>query len=81
MRRHISVWTSQRYYIPVVVVAAALTYLIGGNATAAVATVLVACSCAIAMATPVTVLAAVGSSAPPLPSPCARPPEIGRAHV
>jgi Cd2+/Zn2+-exporting ATPase/Cu+-exporting ATPase len=51
------------YYIPVVVVAAALTYLIGGSATAAVATVLVACSCAIAMATPVTVLAAVGRAA------------------
>ncbi len=51
------------YYIPVVIAAAALTYLIGGSATAAVATVLVACSCAIAMATPVTVLAGVGQAA------------------
>ncbi len=51
------------YYIPVVIGVAVLTYLIGGNATAAVATVLVACSCAIAMATPVTVLAAVGQAA------------------
>lgn len=46
------------YYIPVVVAVAVGTYLIGGQATAAVATVLVACSCAIAMATPITVLAA-----------------------
>ncbi|MGH7366645.1 MAG: heavy metal translocating P-type ATPase [Candidatus Rokuibacteriota bacterium] len=51
------------YYIPVVIGVAVLTYLIGGNATAAVATVLVSCSCAIAMATPVTVLAAVGQAA------------------
>jgi Cd2+/Zn2+-exporting ATPase/Cu+-exporting ATPase len=51
------------YYIPVVVVVALGTYVIGGSATAAVATVLVACSCAIAMATPITVLAAVGQSA------------------
>ncbi len=51
------------YYIPVVLAVAVLTYLIGGNATAAVATVLVACSCAIAMATPITVLAAVGRAA------------------
>jgi len=51
------------YYIPVVVAVALGTYLIGGSATAAVATLLVACSCAIAMATPITVLAAVGRSA------------------
>jgi Cd2+/Zn2+-exporting ATPase/Cu+-exporting ATPase len=51
------------YYIPVVVAVALGTYLIGGSATAAVATVLVACSCAISMATPITVLAAVGRSA------------------
>ena len=60
------------------VVAAVLTYLIGGNATAAVATVLVACSCAIAMATPVTVLAAVGSSAPSREGPAGRASEPGR---
>src|SRR5262249_21124550 len=40
------------YYIPVVVTAAGLSYLVGRNPTAAVAVVLVACSCAIAMATP-----------------------------
>jgi Cd2+/Zn2+-exporting ATPase/Cu+-exporting ATPase len=51
------------YYLPVVLAVAAGTYLVGGNATAAVATVLVACSCAIAMATPITVLAAVGRAA------------------
>ena len=51
------------YYIPVVLAVAVVTYLIGRNATAAVATVLVACSCAIAMATPITVLAAVGRGA------------------
>ena len=51
------------YYIPVVLAVAAVTYLASGNATAAVATVLVACSCAIAMATPITVLAAVGVAA------------------
>ena len=51
------------YYIPVVIAMALATYVISGNTTAAVATVLVACSCAIAMATPTTVLAAVGWAA------------------
>jgi Cd2+/Zn2+-exporting ATPase/Cu+-exporting ATPase len=51
------------YYIPLVVMIAALTYFVTGSATASVATVLVSCSCAIAMATPITVLAAVGRSA------------------
>jgi len=51
------------YYIPVVIAIALGTYAISGNTTAAVATVLVACSCAIAMATPTTVLAAVGWAA------------------
>ena len=51
------------YYIPVVVGVALVTYFIGRNTSAAVATVLVACSCAIAMATPITVLAAVGRAA------------------
>ena len=51
------------YYIPVVLAVAGATFLVGGNISAAVATVLVACSCAIAMATPVTVLAAVGQAA------------------
>ena len=51
------------YYIPVVIAVAVVGYLITGSVTAAVATVLVACSCAIAMATPITVLAAVGNAA------------------
>lgn len=51
------------YYIPVVLGAAAVTYAIGRNPTAAVAVLVVACSCAIAMATPVAVLASVGSAA------------------
>jgi len=51
------------YYIPVVLLVAAGTAVLTGNVVAAVATVLVACSCAIAMATPITVLAAVGNAA------------------
>jgi P-type Cu+ transporter len=51
------------YYIPVVIAIALATYAISGKPTAAVATVLVACSCAIAMATPTTVLAAVAWAA------------------
>ena len=51
------------YYIPVVLLVAVATAVITGNVVAAVATVLVACSCAIAMATPITVLAAVGNAA------------------
>ncbi len=51
------------YYIPVVVGAAVLTYALGRDLTAAVAVVLVACPCAIAMATPTVVLAAVGRAA------------------
>jgi len=51
------------YYIPVVVGAALVTYVLRGDATAAVAVVLVACSCAVAMATPTVVLASVGRAA------------------
>jgi Cd2+/Zn2+-exporting ATPase/Cu+-exporting ATPase len=51
------------YYIPVVLVLAGLTYLIGRDPVATVAVLVVACSCAIAMATPIAVLASVGSAA------------------
>jgi Cd2+/Zn2+-exporting ATPase/Cu+-exporting ATPase len=51
------------YYIPVVLVLAGITYLIGRDPVATVAVLVVACSCAIAMATPVAVLASVGSAA------------------
>ncbi len=51
------------WYIPVVVAAAALTYLVGRSVTAAIAVLLVSCACAIALATPTAVIAAVGQAA------------------
>lgn len=51
------------YYIPVVLAAAAVTYLVSRNPVAAVAVLLVACACAIAIATPMVVVASVGSAA------------------
>jgi len=51
------------YYIPVVAAAAAAAWWLGRSATAAVAVLVVSCSCGIALATPVAVLAAVGRAA------------------
>jgi Cd2+/Zn2+-exporting ATPase/Cu+-exporting ATPase len=51
------------WYIPVVVGAAALAYLLGRDLTAAIAVLLVSCACAIALATPTAVIAAVGGAA------------------
>ncbi|MDR7420443.1 MAG: cation-translocating P-type ATPase [Armatimonadota bacterium] len=51
------------YYVPVVVAAAALAWFAGRSAHAAVAVLVVSCSCGIALATPVAVLAAVGRAA------------------
>ncbi len=51
------------WYIPVVVAVAALTYLLGRSLTAAIAVLLVSCACAIALATPTAVIAAVGQAA------------------
>jgi len=51
------------WYIPAVVAAAAVTYLIGRNLSAAIAVLLVSCACAIALATPTAVIAAVGRAA------------------
>ena len=51
------------YYIPIVLVLAGLTYIMGRDPVATVAVLVVACSCAIAMATPIAVLASVGSAA------------------
>ncbi|MDI6772006.1 MAG: cation-translocating P-type ATPase [bacterium] len=51
------------YYIPVVTGVAAAAWLIGGSASAGVAVLVVSCSCGIALATPVAVVAAVGSAA------------------
>lgn len=51
------------YYIPIVLILAGVTYLIGRDVVATVAVLVVACSCAIAMATPIAVLASVGCAA------------------
>ena len=51
------------YYLPVVLGIAALTFLFSKNLLATAAVLLVACSCTIALATPIAMLASVGSSA------------------
>ena len=51
------------WYLPVVLSIALATYLVGGNALAAAAVLVVACSCAFAMATPVAMLASIGNAA------------------
>ena len=51
------------YYLPLVLGIAVLTYLISGQVLNAVAVLVVACSCAIVIATPVVVLASVGTAA------------------
>lgn len=51
------------YYLPVVGTIALLTYLLSGNTMATVAVLVVACSCAFALATPVALLASIGFSA------------------
>ena len=51
------------WYLPVVAVIAALTFLLSRNPLAAAAVLLVACSCSFALATPVAMLASVGASA------------------
>ncbi len=58
-------WADQfsAYYLPVVGAVAGGTYLISGDAMATVAVLVVACSCAFALATPVAMLASIGTSA------------------
>jgi Cd2+/Zn2+-exporting ATPase/Cu+-exporting ATPase len=51
------------YYLPVVLGLAALTLLISRNPLATAAVLVVACSCAIALATPVAMLASIGRGA------------------
>jgi Cd2+/Zn2+-exporting ATPase/Cu+-exporting ATPase len=51
------------YYLPIVLGIAALTYLFSRNLLATAAVLLVACSCTIALATPIAMLASVGASA------------------
>lgn len=51
------------YYLPVVAAIAAATFIFSGDALATVAVLVVACSCAFALATPIAVLASVGAAA------------------
>ena len=51
------------YFLPFVITAAVLTYLISGNIVFTIAVLVVACPCAVALATPLAVVASVGSAA------------------
>jgi Cd2+/Zn2+-exporting ATPase/Cu+-exporting ATPase len=51
------------WYLPVVTLIAALTFLLTRNPLSTAAVLLVACSCSFALATPVAMLASVGASA------------------
>lgn len=51
------------YYLPVIVGVAALTFFIRHDPLAAAAVLVVACSCSIALATPIAMLASIGASA------------------
>jgi Cd2+/Zn2+-exporting ATPase/Cu+-exporting ATPase len=51
------------YYLPLVAGIAALTFLISRNPLATAAVLVVACSCSIALATPIAMLASIGASA------------------
>ncbi|MBT8400978.1 MAG: cation-translocating P-type ATPase, partial [Rhodothermia bacterium] len=51
------------YYLPVVIVIAIFVYLLRQDVMATIAVLVVACSCAFALATPVAILASVGAAA------------------
>lgn len=51
------------YYLPIVAGLAALTFLLSRNPLTTAAVLVVACSCSIALATPVAMLASIGGSA------------------
>lgn len=51
------------YFLPVVIIVAVLTYVLSGNIVATIAVLVVACPCAVALATPLAVVASVGSAA------------------
>ncbi len=51
------------YYLPVVAAIAGLTYLLRGDAQATAAVLVVACSCAFTLATPIAMLASIGAAA------------------
>ena len=50
-------------YLPIVATIAGLTYVASGDALATVAVLVVACSCAFALATPIAMMAAIGAAA------------------
>lgn len=51
------------YFLPVVATIAALTYIIGHDPLATAAVLVVACSCSVALATPIAMLASIGAGA------------------
>jgi len=51
------------YFLPMVITAAVLTYLFSGNIVFTIAVLVVACPCAVALATPLAVVASVGRAA------------------
>ena len=51
------------WYLPVVAIIAALTWILRGDIMATVAVMVVACSCAFALSTPVALLASIGANA------------------
>ena len=51
------------YFLPIVAVIATLTFLISRNPLATAAVLVVACSCSLALATPVAMLASIGAAA------------------
>jgi len=51
------------WYLPLVAVIVALTFIISRNPISSAAVLLVACSCSIALATPIAMLASIGASA------------------
>jgi P-type Cu+ transporter len=51
------------YYLPIVATIAALTFIVRRDPLATAAVLLVACSCAIALATPIAMLASIGAAA------------------
>ncbi len=51
------------YYLPVVAIIAAVTFLLSRNPLATAAVLVVACSCSFALATPIAMLASIGAGA------------------
>jgi Cd2+/Zn2+-exporting ATPase/Cu+-exporting ATPase len=51
------------YYLPILLIASLVTFVVTGIPTYAIAVLVVACPCAVALATPLAVVASVGSSA------------------